>query len=156
MADYARMSSYSDWIKPVVYHDVAGPRIKASTIDTWNKGIMRESTPNETLQMLYGILGLNRSKEPSYEQLSNRGLSPDYVYRETRRCVEDVAGKCAVYPGVGFDIPGQGAPSAPETVYEATAEALRAGASGLIICREYDEMRVPNLRAVGRAIREKA
>jgi hypothetical protein len=45
MTDYARMAKYSDWIKPVVYHDVAGPRIKTSTIDTWSKSIMRESSP---------------------------------------------------------------------------------------------------------------
>jgi hypothetical protein len=61
-----------------------------------------------------------------------------------------------VYPGVGFDIPGQGAASDPETVYEATRKAFQAGAGGLIISREYDEMRVPNLRAVGRAVREMA
>jgi hypothetical protein len=59
-----------------------------------------------------------------------------------------------VYPGVGFDIPGQAAPSDPETVCEATRKVFQAGAAGLIISREYDEMRVPNLRAVGRAVRE--
>jgi hypothetical protein len=155
MADYSRMTNYSDWIKPVVYHDVAGPRIKSSTIDTWSKGILRESSPSDTLQMLYGILGYDRAKEPSYDELAKKGLSPDYVYRETRRCVDDVAGKCSVYPGVGFDIPGQGAPSKPETVYEATHNSLEAGAAGLIICREYDEMRLPNLRAVGRAVKER-
>ena len=77
IADYSRMATYSDWIKPVVYHDVAGPRIKSSTIDPWTNGILRESSPNETLQMLYGILGYDRSKEPSYDQLSQRGLSPN-------------------------------------------------------------------------------
>ena len=152
--DYSQMANYSDWIKPVVYHDVAGPRIKSSAIDTWSKGLMRESSPNETLQTLYGILGYDRAKEPSYDQLSKRGMTADYVYRETKRCVDDVAGKCQVYPGVGFDVPGQAAPSDPETVYQATSKAFQAGATGLIISREYDEMRVPNLRAVGRAVRE--
>jgi len=154
MADYSKMAHYSDWIKPVVYHDVAGPRIKSSTIDPWTKGILRESSPNEALQMLYGMLGYDRSKEPSYDELTQRGLSPDYVFRETKRCVDDVAGRCSVYPGVGFDIPGQAAKSNPEAVYQATKKAFDAGAKGLIICREYDEMRLPNLRAVGRAVRE--
>ena len=138
-----------------VSHDVAGPRIKSSTIDTWSKGILRESSPNDTLRMLYGILGYDRAKEPSYDELAKKGLSPDYVYRETRRCVDDVAGKYGVYPGVGFDVTGQGAPSDPETVYQATHNSLAAGAAGLIICRECDEMRLPNLRAVGRAVKDR-
>jgi len=37
-------------------------------------------------------------------------------------------------------------------VYEATRKAFEAGAAGVLISREYDEMRLPNLRAVGRAI----
>src|SRR5438270_5057064 len=131
MADYSKMANYSDWIKPVVYDDVAGPRIKSSTIDTWTKAILRESSPNEALQMLYGMLGYDRSKEPPYDELTKRGLSPDYVFRETKRCVDDVAGRCSVYPGVGFDIPGQGAKSNPEVVYEATRKAFDAGGKGL-------------------------
>jgi hypothetical protein len=39
-------------------------------------------------------------------------------------------------------------------MYEATLKAFEAGAGGVLISREYDEMRLPNLRAVGRAIRE--
>ncbi len=116
MADYSRMATYSDWIKPVVYHDVAGPRIKSSTIDPWTNGILRESSPNETLQMLYGILGYDRSKEPSLRPAKPKRPLAEYVYRETKRCVDDVAGRCAVYSGVGFDILGQGAKSDPEVV----------------------------------------
>ena len=38
---------------------------------------------------------------------------------------------------------------------EATArKAFEAGASGIVVSREYEEMRVPNLKAVGRAIRD--
>jgi hypothetical protein len=31
--------------------------------------------------------------------------------------------------------------------------AFAAGADGIVVSREYEEMRVPNLRAVGRAMR---
>lgn len=106
------------------------------------------------VQALYSILGYDRVKEPGYDELAKRGLTPDYVYRETKRCVDGVSGKCGVYPGVGFDIPGQAAPSEAKVVYEATRQAFRAGAQGLIISREYDEMRVSNLRAVGQAIQD--
>ena len=64
-----------------------------------------------------------------------------------------MAGKIPVYPGVGFDIPGHDGehfPSDPQTLYRATYRAFEAGAKGLIVSREYDEMRVENLRAVGR------
>jgi hypothetical protein len=78
------------------------------------------------------------------------------VYRETRRVVEDVAGRAKVYAGIGIDIPGNGGTFAsnPEGVYQATRKAFEAGAEGVLISREYDEMRLPNLQAVGRAMRE--
>ena len=67
-----------------------------------------------------------------------------------------MARRAKIYSGVGIDIPGNGAtfPSNPEGVYEATRKAFEAGAAGVLISREYDEMRLPNLRAVGRAIRD--
>jgi hypothetical protein len=84
------------------------------------------------------------------------GLSPDYVYREVKQCVEGVGGRIPVYAGVGFDIPTDGNPmkSDAEKVHRATYRAFEAGASGLIVSREYDEMRIPNLEAVGRALRD--
>ena len=84
------------------------------------------------------------------------GLSPDYVYRETKRCVDAVEGRVPVYAGVGFDIPWQQEhfPSDPEVVYRATLKAFEAGAKGLVVSREYDEMRLENLRAVGRALKD--
>ena len=34
--------------------------------------------------------------------------------------------------------------------------AFDAGAAGVMLSRQYDEMRIPNLRAAGKAIRERA
>jgi len=50
-------------------------------------------------------------------------------------------------------VPG-GEPDDPETIYQTVAKAYEAGASGIVASREYEEMTVPNLRAVGRAVRE--
>jgi hypothetical protein len=155
MNDYAAMAKHSDWIKPVVYHEVAGPRFQSQAMDALTKGIAREVPATALLSAMYGILGYDAAKEPGWEDLTKRGFSSDYVFRETKRCVAAVAGACKVYPGVGFDVPNQAAPSTPESVYEATVRAFDAGADGLIISREYDEMRLSNLRAVGRAIRER-
>jgi hypothetical protein len=41
-----------------------------------------------------------------------------------------------------------------ETVYEATVKAFAAGAQGIVVSREYEEMKIEHLRAVGRAVRQ--
>ena len=70
--------------------------------------------------------------------------------------MQAVAGRARIYSGIGIDIPGnnQTFSSNPEGVYEATKKAFEAGAAGVLVSREYDEMRIPNLRGVGRAIRD--
>jgi hypothetical protein len=39
-----------------------------------------------------------------------------------------------------------------ESVYACARAALKAGARGVVVSREYDEMRTCNLEAVGRAV----
>ena len=118
--------------------------------------ILRELSKPQILELIYDVMGYDKEVEPPYEELTERGLSPDYVYRETRRCVEGVGGRISIYSGLGFDIPWRGAHfySDPELVYQTTMRAFEAGASGLIVSREYDEMRLDNLRAVGCAVRD--
>ena len=47
-------------------------------------------------------------------------------------------------------------PADPEKIYACVIRAFDAGAAGIVVSREYEEMRLPNLRAVGRAIRDVA
>lgn len=154
--DYAEMKSYSDWIKPVVYHDIAGVRIRNRHILPLSRTIMRDTTPEQSLALMYDVMGYSKDVEPALDALPTTGMSPEYVYRETKRCVDATNGEVPVYAGVGFDVPTDGNPmrSAPEKVYQATYKAFEAGAKGLIVSREYDEMRVENLEAVGRAIKD--
>lgn len=42
----------------------------------------------------------------------------------------------------------------PEDVYQAVKATFEGGAHGIILSRKYSEMRLDNLRAAGRAIRE--
>lgn len=152
--DYAEMATYSDWIKPVIYHDVAGPRIQRD-VAKLHETFLREMSEEQILRMIYAVMGFDVDREPPFDQLNKRGLSADYVYRETKRCVDAVAGKIPVYAGVGFDIPWDGEyfPSDPKVTYDAVSKAFEAGAAGLVISREYEEMRMENLRAVGDAVR---
>jgi hypothetical protein len=78
------------------------------------------------------------------------------VYRLTKRIVADVGGKVPVYPGIGFDVGwnGEHFPANPDTVYKAVHKAFEAGAAGIVISLDYSEMRLANLQAVGRAVRD--
>jgi len=87
------------------------------------------------------------------DELSAKGFSPDYVYRETKRSVASANDKTKIFAGIGIDVPGS-PPDDPELVYQATMRALEAGAGGIVISREYEEMQVPNLEAIGRAVHD--
>ena len=87
--------------------------------------------------------------------MNRRGFSPEYVFRETKHSVASANGKTKIYSGIGFDVPGS-PPDDPETVHQATVRAFDAGAHGIVVSREYEEMRLANLKAVGRAVREVA
>ena len=75
------------------------------------------------------------------------------MFRETKHSVASANGKTKIYTGIGFDVPGS-PPDDPETVYKATVRAFDAGADGIVVSREYEEMKLAHLRAVGRAHRE--
>ena len=151
--DYAEMASYSDWIKPVVYHDIAGVRIR-NVCEELATTVFSDMTPASVRTFLFEVLGYDSKMEADFDALPTDGMSPEYVWREVRRCVLALNGRVPVYAGVGFDVPTNGNPirSTPERVFEATYRAFAAGAAGLLVSREYDEMRIENLQAVGRAI----
>jgi hypothetical protein len=153
---YDEYAQNMDFIKPILYHDIAGPRTRSMFLDPLRKTLLRELSDAQSLDLFYSLKGYDKQVEPKLEDLERLGLGPDYVYRETKRCVESVAGKTKIYSGIGIDIPANGKTfsSNPEGVYEAVRRAFDAGASGVLISREYDEMRLPNLHAVGRAIRD--
>ena len=151
--DYTDLATYSDWIKPVVYHDISGPRLKASVVDAQAELLLSELTPEQRVNLHYAWCGFDPNTEPRVDELMSRGFSEEYVYREISRAVKAVSGRVPIYAGIGFDVPWQQErfPSDPDLVYKATVRAFEAGAKGLVVSREYDEMRLDNLRAVGRA-----
>jgi hypothetical protein len=158
---YAEMAQYADFIKPILYHDIFGPRLKKWHVDALGRTFLKDFSPEQSLELYYALFGLDPKTEPKLEELDQRGFSPEYVYRETKRCVDGVEGNIPVYPGIGLDVPKGGNwgtqrwPSDPETVYHATRRAFDAGASGVVASREYEEIGIPSLNAVGRAVRER-
>jgi hypothetical protein len=153
---YADMAPYSDFIKFIAYHDILGPRIRWWYLARLQNTILKELSLEESLNLYYSLFGYDGKSEPTVEELEKTGFSPDYVYRETKRSVASAAGKTKIYTGIGFDVPwgATHVPADPAKVYESVMKAFDAGASGIVVSREYEEMRVPNLKAVGRAMRE--
>jgi hypothetical protein len=99
---------------------------------------------------------LNYTKEASFNDLPGAGLSSDYVRRETERAIKGVEGKCRILPGIDIGIPTwrNSRKASPEDTYTAVSAALKAGANGLILSRKYSEMRLANLAAAGKAVRD--
>ena len=150
---YEEMAPHSDFIKIIAYHNVLSPRIRDWYLPRFQKTILGEVPLDTSLELYYELMGYDRTVEPSLGELGRRGFTTDYVFRETKRSVASANGKTKIYTGVGFDVPGA-PPDDPETIYQATLKAFAAGAHGIVISREYEEMKVEHLRAVGRAVRE--
>ncbi len=158
---YGDLAPWSDFIKFIGYHDILGPRIRWWYLDRLKKGILRDLSLEQSLELFYAIFGYDPKTEPSVGQLEQSGFSPEYISRETKRCVDEVAGRSAVYAGIGFDVPFwdeqnnmKPMPADPDKLQQTVVRAFEAGAQGIVISREYDEMRLPSLRAVAAGIRQ--
>ena len=158
-APYAEMAESCDFIKPILYHEIFGPRLNGY-LQTVRKTILQPVSPEQSLALFYALMGHDPARQPALDKLAQTGLSSEYVYRETKRCVDDLAGKARMYAGIGLDIPRGGGwgtqpwPSDLDNAYRAVRRAFDAGASGIVISREYEENRVESLKAVGKAVRE--
>jgi len=150
---YEEMGPYSDFIKLILYHGVLGGRIRSWYLERFQNTILRELTLQQSLDLYYAFFGYDPAREPSVEDIRGQGFSPDYVLRETARSVASANGQARIYAGIGFDVPGS-PPEDPARIYQAVINGFEAGAGGIVVSREYEEMRVPNLRAVGEAVRD--
>lgn len=158
---YGEIARHCDYIKPILYHDILGPRMRWWVVERMQDHALLDFDNDQVLTMLYEVLGYDADHEPGLDQLEARGLSPEYVFRETHRCVEGANGAAVVYAGIGIDVPwhipkgGMAVlPSDPKTLYQACVRAVDAGAGGLLASREYEEMRMSSLATFGNAVRD--
>jgi hypothetical protein len=152
--NYAEFAKVADYLKIVAYHNCGGPRY-VRYLKSMGSGILRDSMPGDVLRMHNDWL--DYPNEAPFDKLPATGFSADYVARETKRALLDVAGTaCKILPGIDIDVPTEPdeSKSTPEGVRAATAAALQAGAAGLILSRKYSEMNLANLAAAGQAVRE--
>jgi hypothetical protein len=151
--DYAGMTAWSDFLKPVLYSNCGGERI-ASFIASTRQNVFGDLPADQTLAFLYHALDY---AEAPYERVTAAGLSPDYVRRETRRTLAGVAGTATqVWPGIDIDVPvGPGASRCtPGSVKQTVMAAFNGGAHGVLLSRSYSEMNPENLAGAGAALRE--
>lgn len=152
---YSDMEGSCDWIKPILYHRVFGPRLHHWKLAEEHKTLTRELTLEQSLDLFYSLFHYDAKIFPALDQL-DEGIPPEYVYVETRRAVEATGGRVPVASGIGIDIPwnNEPYPSKPESVYRAVQLAFQAGARGVVASREYDEMQLANIKAFGDAVRD--
>ncbi|HZK94935.1 MAG TPA: hypothetical protein VFC67_12075 [Prolixibacteraceae bacterium] len=151
---YADLATKADFLKVVVYNNAGGERY-ANFIQNAGSIVFRDVPPEELMRFNNHLLNYSKD-EASFDKISEAGLSPDYVFRETQRAIAGVKGKCKILPGIDVNIPtGMNSRKAsPEDTYAATLSALKAGADGIILSRKYSEMQLANLSAAGRAVRD--
>jgi hypothetical protein len=150
---YDDLAGKADFLKVVVYNNCGGERY-ANFIRNVRSTVFRDVPEAELLRLNNHLL--NYGEEAGLDGLAAAGLSPDYVFRETQRALAGVQGKSRVLSGIDIGIPTATASrkASPEDTHAAVTAALRAGADGLIFSRKYSEMRLANLAAAGRAVRE--
>jgi hypothetical protein len=151
--DYARIAQFSDFVKPVLYANCAGERVK-SFVDSVGENVFGDLPRPEALQMLYAMFGYH---EAPYDTVMTKGFSADYVRRETRRTVDDMAGSgVEVWPGLDVDVPvPEGAsPCTAEAVKDSVLASFAGGATGVILSRNHAEMKPEHLAGAGAALRE--
>lgn len=161
---YADVVPYTDFIKPILYHDIFGPRLRWWHLERLQRGPLAEIPLSQALDLFYALRGYDPAQSPGLEDLDRKGFGANYVATETRRMVATVQRGCAVVPGIGVDVPdniqrpnpppGGTFSSQPGRLREVVTAAFSAGASGILISREYDEMRIENLRAIGDTLRD--
>jgi hypothetical protein len=151
--DVQVLSENADFLKMVMYHNCGGPRM-AAYIHRMRSGAFGDFTDQQMLEFEYRVMNY---QERAYNEIPFTGLSSDYVYRETKRCVAGAQGaRTRIWPGIDIDIPtGENqSKSTPQGTREAVLAAFRGGARGVILSRKYSEMKLANLSGAGEAIRQ--
>jgi hypothetical protein len=147
--DYAEARAFADWLKPNVFHRVAGPRF-ARNARALQRSVFRDWAVEDVRRLLYEAFGFDGPD--SLEALAERGFAPEeFVYRETKRIVAAAGPDVPICAGIDLEAPGS-PPTEPDDVKASIAQAFRAGARGIVLSRFYDEWSYPTLEAVGEAV----
>jgi hypothetical protein len=152
--NYADVAGFADFLRPALYNNAAGGRFVAF-IRNARGAVFGDLPPELTRDVLFREL--DYPGEAPYDQLAATGFSPGYVEREVRRAAQSVAGHSVqIWPGVDIDVPVGRNQShcTPASVGLAVKAAFKGGAKGIILSRNYVEMKPEDLSGAGAALRE--
>ena len=132
------------------------PALRAASVQyvrNVQRTLFADLSPSQVLDFTYGV---QQFRGPALDELPRAGLPADYVLRETKRAVAGSPPHVKIWPGIDIDIPtgANETKSTPDDVYAAVKAAFAGGAHGVLLSRKYSEMRLANLAAAGRAVRE--
>ena len=149
--DLSGFAESADFIRPILYHMVEGPRI-SRYITLLTEGPFRGFAGEELLAAFSQALGL---RLPSLVTAGSNGLPGDYVGQGIEIVRREVGESVPIYAGIGIDVMEEGLSRKmePDDVMQAVEAAAQAGADGITVSRNYAEMQIANLRAVGLALR---
>ena len=150
--DYTDFAGYSDFLKVVMYNLCGGERL-AQYVRNTQRSLFADLTPEQVLDFTYGV---QQYHDRPLDQLPTTGLSAEYVLRETKRAIAGAGPRLRIWPGIDVDIQtgAMNKKTQPDDVYASVKAAFQGGAHGVLLSRKYSEMRLDNVRAAGRAIRE--
>lgn len=157
---YEQMARNADFIKPIVYHDPMGPRLRWWVLERLQQRILKQLSLEQSLELFYAVFGHDPDQMPTLDRLDADGLGPAYVYREIDRCRQIIGDKAKLYAGIGIDVPWyipggmEPRPSDPDLLKKSVVRAFEAGADGVLASREYNEMRLSSLVAFGQGVQE--
>jgi hypothetical protein len=150
--DYAAFAGYSDFLKVVMYNLCGGERL-AQYVRAASRSVFGDLSADQTLELTYRLQQTNGA---SLDALAAAGLPADYVLRETTRAVAGAGPIMKIWPGLDVDVPTgpTSKKTQPQDVYDAVRASFAGGAHGILLSRKYSEMRLDNIRAAGRALRD--
>lgn len=150
--DMASFARYCDYLRPILYHLPEGPRA-ARHYGQLTKSLFRGAAIEDLWRAFAGMLGLNL---PAMAAMASTGMPGEFVGQGVRTVRAACADAVPVIAGLGIDVFEHGLDRAMEPADAAAGlrAAVAAGCAGITLSRNYAEMRIDNIAAVGQTLRE--
>ena len=150
--DYQEWATFSDYVKPCLYQDVAASRAEGVTGAAYGNRLFRgfpESLIHEYVNRCVG------QQQAALTGPFEGSFGPAYAGNQSAIIRDELnrsGHPCELWCGIGVNVQGKHDPAAPQLVRDSVEAAISHGADGIVLCREYQEMTFEALDAVGKAV----
>lgn len=147
----AGFAEYADFLRPILYHLPEGARLHRYL------GLLADGLFGgfDIEELHTGFARALDLELPPLSQTAQNGLPSNYISQGVQIVRRGMGKEIPIYAGIGLDVPETGLQRemTPIDVEEAVEAAVRAEVEGIVVSRNYAEMRVENLAAVGETLR---